>query len=547
MNTKNKNRMWWIIGGVVFVAGLIGFGFFQNGEPAEAQASLTGEIVGVTRGDLSASATASGEVIAQNEASLSFQTSGTVDTVFVNVGDTVQAGDAILALETADLERNVADAEQALLIQEANLATLIAPASEADIRAAEAAVESAQLSLVDLLDGPNETDLASAEANLRATEADLSAAYARLNSLVEAADPDEIRAAEIELSLAQQEATQAAEQHSTILVTESDFISDEQLADMEESARAAALQANANLSAAQDTLDQLLNGDVNSIASAQASVNVALANRDSAQAQYDIVMLGATQTQIASAELSLAQAEATLANLLDGATDSQVELAQIQVEQARLNLEQAQINLENATLVAPMEGVVTAVNVSVGELANGTLAEMIDIQSLEVVLEVDEVDIGEITIGQEAFVTLETWPNETIPANVSSISPKNVTNAGNSLVTYEVYLALGSSDLPILMGMTANADLTTATRSDVLLVPNRAITPDRQAGKYYVTVQDGEIQEVVEVTIGLRDGSFTEITSGLSEGDQVVIQNSLPTFELPTGPGEGGSGPFGGD
>ncbi len=544
MNKKNNNRMWWLIGGVVLIVGVLGFSFFRSESPAQAQTPQTGEIVTVIRGDLSANATASGEVVAQNEANLAIQASGTVADIFVNVGDTVQAGDLLLQLDTAELERNVVNAEQAVLIQEANLATLTTPASEADVRAAETAVFSAQIALNDLLDGPNESDIASAEANLRAAEADLSAAYARLNTLVETADPEEIRAAEIELSLAQQEATRAAEQHSTILVTESDFISDEQLADMEESARAAALQANANLASAQDTLDQLLNGDVNSIAAAQASVNVALANRDSAQAQVDIVMLGATDSQIAAAQLSLAQAEASLTNLLDGASDSQIEMAQIQVEQARLSLEQAKINLDNAMLTVPFDGVVTAVNVSVGEVANGTLAELVDIQSLEVVLEVDEVDIGQISVGQEAFVTLETWPNEEIAANVSSIAPKNVANTGNSLVTYEVYLALDETELPILMGMTANADLTTATRSDVLLVPNRAITPDRQAGKYYVTVVDGETQDVVEVTIGLRDGAFTEITSGLNESDQLVIQNSIPLQSFEGGPPDDG-GPFG--
>ncbi|MEM7332126.1 MAG: efflux RND transporter periplasmic adaptor subunit [Chloroflexota bacterium] len=544
MKTKNKNRMWWMIGGGLLVVVLVGFGFLRNNNAAEAQAPQTGDIVTVTRGELSASATASGEVVAQSEANLSFQASGTVNNIFVRVGDTVQAGDAIFKLDTAELERNVADAEQALLIQEANVATLTASASEADVRAAEANVLSAQLSLNDLLDGPNETDIATAEANLRAAEADLSAAYARLNSVVEAADPDEVRAAEIELSLAQQEATSAAEQHSTILVTESEFISEDQLADLEESARAAAVQANADLAAAQETLERLLNGDPNSIAAAQASVNVSIANRDSAQAQYDMTMLGASDAQIAAAELSLAQAEATLANLLDGASDVQIARAQIQVEQARLNLAQTQINLDNATLLAPFEGVVTAVNVSVGEVASGTLAELVDIQSLEVVLEVDEVDIGEISIGQEAFVTLETWPDDSIPATVSSIAPKNAASQGNSLVTYEVYLTLDQSDLPILIGMTANANLTTATRSDVLLVQSQAITADRQAGKFFVTVVNGEAQEVVEVTIGLRDGALTEITSGLSEGDQLLIQNSAPTFEIPTGPG--GGSPFDG-
>lgn len=537
MNTKNKSKKWWWIGGGVLLVGLLVVGFINGrNRQAAAQEPQTGDIVTVTKGDLSASATASGTLVAQRDADLALQASGRVAEILVNVGDTVETGDPILRLDTADLERAVKNAEQSLLIQETNLATLTADPSAAQLRAAETAVTSAQLALDELLNGPSETDIASADASLRAAQADLSAAYARLNNLVGSADDDEIRAAEIELSLAQQEATSAAEQHSTILVTESDFLSDEQLADFEQSARAAALQANANLAAAQETLDNLLNGDPNSIASAQASVNVALANRDSAQAQYDLALAGATDIEIAAARVTLAQAEASLSNLVDGVTEAQLETAQVQVEQAQLNLAQAQLNLENATLVAPFAGVVTAVNISVGEVASGIVAELVDIQSLEVVLEVDEVDIGQLTIGQEATVTLETWPNQEIAATVASISPRNIANAGNALVVYEVYLSLEPTDLPALVGMTANANLITAERGDVLLVPNRAITPDRQAGKYFVTVQNGEEQEIVEVTIGLRDGNFTEITSGLSEGEQLVIQNSAPLLDFGAGP-----------
>jgi multidrug efflux pump subunit AcrA (membrane-fusion protein) len=71
--------------------------------------------------------------------------------------------------------------------------------------------------------------------------------------------------------------------------------------------------------------------------------------------------------------------------------------------------------------------------------------------------------------------------------------------------------------------MTANATLTTDERQDVLLIPNRAITADRQTNKYSVKRVDGKETENVEVTIGLRDGQYTEVTSGLQEGDRVSI------------------------
>jgi HlyD family secretion protein len=101
-------------------------------------------------------------------------------------------------------------------------------------------------------------------------------------------------------------------------------------------------------------------------------------------------------------------------------------------------------------------------------------------------------------------------------------------------VTYEVNLRYNVDDeLPVLLGLTGNANLITAQREDVLLVTNQAIRPDRAAGKFYVDVQtaDGSFQET-EVTIGLRDDQNTQITGGLTEGDVVRLISSQPTINF---------------
>jgi multidrug efflux pump subunit AcrA (membrane-fusion protein) len=82
--------------------------------------------------------------------------------------------------------------------------------------------------------------------------------------------------------------------------------------------------------------------------------------------------------------------------------------------------------------------------------------------------------------------------------------------------------------------MTANADLITAERNNVLLVPNRAITVDREAGAYYVNQIEGEGTSRVKVRVGLRDSQYTEITSGLQEGDSISIAEAKD--ELMFGP-----------
>ncbi len=551
-----KNRKWLFIGGGVglLVLCLVGFLVVRSGmQNVQAQLAGTGEVVTAFVGDLSSGTTATGQVEARRTAQLTLASSGTVADVAVQVGDGVAAGDVLLQLDTTDLERAVANAEQSLIIQEANLATLLAPPAAADVASAEASLASAQAQLDDLLAGPTAAERAGAETDVEAAQADVAAASTRLYNLSNGASAAELQAAQIALDQAQVAATQAVEQHTTILATiqGGEFPAD-QLEDAEAAARAGVLQSEAQLAAAQETYNNLLNGDPNNLATAQASLAVAVAQRDLAQAQFDLMMAPAAASQIASAEASVVQAQATLDRLQRGPTTAQLTSAEVQVENARISLERAQINLANATLVAPFAGVITAVNVQPGELASGILVEMFDSNSLEVVLSVDEVDLSQISVGQETVVTLETWPDEEIAGTVATIAPASANEAGSSLVTFPVYVSLGATELPIRVGMTANAELELARREGVLLVPNAAIQVDRTTGTYSVIlVQTNEqglpLYETVEVTIGLRDSDHTEVSSGIQAGDELLIPATTAdsVFQGPGNGGPGGGGPFG--
>ena len=113
------------------------------------------------------------------------------------------------------------------------------------------------------------------------------------------------------------------------------------------------------------------------------------------------------------------------------------------------------------------------------------------------------------------------------------------TSPGSSLVVYEVHLSLAESSLPILIGMTADANLITVEKEEVLLVSNRAINVDRSNGTYNVNLIVGDSVEEVPVTLGLRDNQFTQITSGLNTGDQLQIGSSVPKLEFGPGSGRG--------
>ena len=156
---KGRKRLFIIIGSIVvlvIVAILVLPGLRDN----ESQAAEVEDTAEAFIGDLSASATASGQVFPSREATLSADRNGRVESVLVKVGDRVLEDDILVQLDTVDLALNVALAEQNLLLKEASLADLLEGASKAEIASAEAALASAQAELDDLLAGPSAEELA---------------------------------------------------------------------------------------------------------------------------------------------------------------------------------------------------------------------------------------------------------------------------------------------------------------------------------------------------------------------------------------------------
>jgi len=574
VKAKKQKRLLWssIVVVLIVTTALVGCAVARQRAQA-ANAPKPGDIVAAFIGDLSASASASGKLLPQRDAQLALGTQGQVQAIYVEVGDQVQEGDVLLVLDGEDLERAVASAEETVAINQANLDNLLRAADPEDVAAAEAAVTNAQTQLDDLRDGPSDEDLERARASL-------ASAQARLDDLLAGPTQAEMDQALAALSSAKAGLAAAQARYAALddqkVVAQND-IHNAQLAvdrarDMYNmliwsqpkvadswgpySPQAAALRnaqigydvavANFKLTEINDN-DSSLRGAEAQVAQAEAALaalndertaQVAAAEAQVAQAKANLAKLLEEQTtQIAAVDAQLAQAKANLERLLDGASEQQLAIARAKLEQSRIALEDAQDNLEAATLTAPFAGTVTAVHTAVGEYASGVVVELIDTASLRVVLNVDEVDIGSIMVGQPTVVTLESWPDRELAGEVTMIAPKG-RNVGG-IVTYEVHLNLDAGDLPILTGMTANADLVTAEKSQVLLVPNRAIIADRQTQEYFVNKVVGTSLEKVPVTIGMRDSAYTEITSGLQAGDRVYTGEIDTGFDFMSGPPEG--------
>ncbi|HLF25723.1 MAG TPA: efflux RND transporter periplasmic adaptor subunit [Anaerolineae bacterium] len=251
-----------------------------------------------------------------------------------------------------------------------------------------------------------------------------------------------------------------------------------------------------------------------------------------AELQYDIVAQGGTESQIAAARAQVAQAQSALDRLL--ADDRTLQLAEAQLRQAELNLALAQTRLEHATLTAPFDGTISEVNIVAGQAVGVSSLQpaivVADLTAFHIDVGVDEIDVGRLTAGQPAEITVDALPGTPIGGMVDRIAPTARENAG--VVSYLVTIAIDPADAPIRAGMSAIVDIITDVRESVLVIPNRFIRIDRNNGRAYVNVKRGDLVEEVEIITGLRNDSESEVVQGLSAGEELVIlpNNTLFSF-----------------
>ncbi len=191
---------------------------------------------------------------------------------------------------------------------------------------------------------------------------------------------------------------------------------------------------------------------------------------------------------------------------------------------AQLALLQAERKLAGTTITSPIAGTVLAVNGTAGGNENPGGTAFITVGSVadaQVKAEFSETDVATIAVGQVATITL---PNQagTVTGKVSSVDPAGT--ASSNLVRYAVMIGFDQPPASLLYGQSANVTVTTNTATNVLYVSSSAVR-DINGSAGTVTVRTGGHDADRTVQIGLRGDQYTQITSGLNEGDQVVIAN----------------------
>jgi len=216
--------------------------------------------------------------------------------------------------------------------------------------------------------------------------------------------------------------------------------------------------------------------------------------------------------------------------------------AEAQVVQDQASLRLAETNLRYTTIRSPVDGIVISRNVDVGQTVAASLQAPTlftiaqDLTEMQVDSSVDEADIGKVRVGQEAEFTVDAYPENPFHGAVHDIynQPLIVQN----VVTYDAIIRVKNPDLKLKPGMTANITIKVGHRENVIKLPNAALryNPEKTPGsdvppkaekadttKIWI-LKNGKAAPV-PVTLGLSDGSYTEVVTGaLKLGDEVIIE-----------------------
>jgi HlyD family secretion protein len=458
-----RSRWFWI--GLAAVAIICLWLFLRPNKKTQAVQST--RTVHPGRGTITETINVSGVVSHGTQVEIYPQVNGTITELYVEKGDSIKKGQVIARLDTKDLlrakRRAASDLEMArsqLAQAETNL-SLQAKESSISEQQAKASLANAEATLSRLRAGTKPQEIAQAEASLRQVKLNL----------------DNAR---------QEEARQK-------LLYENGAISRQQYE------------------------------------SAQKQVRMYQEDVYTQEQRLSLLKQGPDPAELRAAEAQVEQARAVLRGR---SSEEQRRLRQEAVKTARVSLSQAQLahekaqeELAQAVVRSPIDGVVLDVPVKQGSLAsssavsaNTLLATVADLTMPKVEIFVNEADIAKLNVGQAAQIKIDAL-SQTWEGQVSRIDPK-ATESSN-VVTFAVDVMFLNPPHNLKAGLTADVDLIVSQKENVLWLPSYAIRS--QGDRSVVTVKEGDNIVRKTVRVGISDGSRTEIISGLTANDEVLI------------------------
>ena len=580
-----KRRTLWVnvaIGAVIVVVlGLIVISLRPGEEPVD-QRTVT-----AVRGDISSTVTASGTVERAGVVELAFTSGGTITSVDVEPGDSVVSGDVLATVDDTSALQQVESAESTLAQAIQSSASTDASVSSASAALSDAkraarqtnkrnklAVQQAKQSLRtaerlwadSCLDPKNSAcPNPAAQAQLRAAQVNINSAELAVDTTRDTAANNaigyEIAVNQAQVTLGQRGVQQSAacgDDSSTVACQNAvaSTIAAQQALENAQRAKTSGLLADQQ--AQQSALDGLAKANAAMLQTqgelrkaAADSVRSAQQTLETAERTYrQGVVAGEQSVRSAQSALTSALASRTPLELSDG---GQLTAAQAAIAAAEASVAVAEKAVEDTRLVAPLSGLIGQVPYVVGEVATASAATggitILPDGPLEVVADFAESDASGVTVGAPATVTFDALAGAQAEGTVIAIDPV-ATTGSTGLVTYRVRIQVPDAPEAVREGMTASVAVLVAEATDVLVVPEGAITGSGDSASVLLQGPEGEATPV-RVTLGLQGDNGTEVTAGIDEGDVLVIP-SADDLSFPEGgvPGSGRDpdpdGPFGG-
>lgn len=454
---------------VILALGGGGYGIYAwVGGSGTSSSSTTGNIqlVAAQYGSITNSVSTSGSLIFPDTEQLTFggRATGTVAEVFVQEGDTVTKGQILAKLDDTSV----------ISLQKAVVQARIALNNVSDTTAAEAAVATAKIALQ------------TAQTNLDNAENP----YSKFDIL---------------------------QAENAVFTAETSFTA---ALNAYDAAETLYLSNPNNTTYAQDYALKKTQLDL-----AQATLAKAKETLAEKKAGADPLQVELKQKQLEIAQANLSKAEAELAGIQGNIDSLEAQLKQLEIAEAQIALDDALEKLNMATMVAPFDGIVSTVNITADEtITAGTVAmEIVDQSVVEISATLDEIDVPSVKVGQRATVTLSSLSDLELSGVVSALSNTGRTQSG--VVTYPVSIRVTiPADVQVREGMSAFVDIIVEEASNALRIPANAIGGTTSNPTVRVMV-NGVAQERA-ITVGITDGTWTEVLSGLQEGEQVVIETT---------------------
>jgi multidrug efflux pump subunit AcrA (membrane-fusion protein) len=460
------------------------------------------------RREFSEEVSVTGKVIAANDVNLAFESGGRVTSVPVKVGEKVLKGKVLAYVNSGDLYASLLDKQARLDSARAQLAEVVRGTRPTTLSNQKKAVDQAREDLVTSIQNAYVTSDDVLRSNIDILFTDPTTAYPNIVSFSDGNLQSDLEDERVEIGRMMKMWKKSVD----LLETD----------DYEESFL---LEAEGNLRAMRDFLSNL------AVASSyfENSSGITAVERQTFTSAISSgrTLINSTISSVSSASQTFINANDDLILSEEGATPEELLQAQASVKSAEANVLQAQSALARTSISAPFDGLVTKINLRVGEqVSSGApVVSMISDANFEVESFIPEADIAQIHIGDTGTTTLDAYGDSvSFVVVVTAIDLSETEVEGVS--TYKTTLQFTETDDRILSGMTANIDLVSETRSGVLSIPQSAVTS--KAGKRTVMVRNNAGKnEIRDVRTGSRDNAGNiEVLEGVAEGETIIWLSS---------------------